>query len=56
MKFTKFIALIAAAATLFAGCEPAEPQGPVSAEAVLRVVKNVMENAAEIKAENELTI
>lgn len=43
MKFTKFIALFAAAATIFAGCEPVEPQGPVSAEAVLRVVKNVLE-------------
>ena len=43
MKFTKFIALFAAAATIFAGCEPVQQEGPVSAEAVLRVVKNVLE-------------
>ena len=43
MKFTKFIALIVAAATLFAGCEPTPQEGPVSAEAKLSVVKNVLE-------------
>ena len=43
MKFTKFIALFAAAATLFAGCEPTPQEGPVSAEAKLSVVKNVLE-------------
>ena len=43
MKFTKFIALIAAAATIVAGCEPTQPEGPVSAEAKLSVVKNVLE-------------
>ena len=43
MKFTKFIALIAAAATLFAGCEPTPQEDPVSAVAKLSVVKNVLE-------------
>ena len=43
MKFTKIIALFAAAATIVAGCEPVQPEGPVSAEAKLSVVKNVLE-------------
>ena len=43
MKFTKFIALIVAASTLFAGCEPTPQEDPVSAVAKLSVVKNVLE-------------
>ncbi|MBO5901058.1 MAG: Omp28-related outer membrane protein [Alistipes sp.] len=43
MKFTKFIALIAAAATLFAGCEPTPQEDPVSADAKLSVLKSVLE-------------
>ena len=43
MKFTKFIALIVAAATIVAGCEPTPQEDPVSAVAKLSVVKNVLE-------------
>ena len=43
MKISKFIALIAAAATIVAGCEPSQQEEPVSADAKLSVAETVLE-------------
>ena len=43
MKFSRFIALIAAAATIVAGCEPTPQEEPASAEVKLSVAETILE-------------
>ena len=43
MKFSRFIALIAAAATIVAGCEPTPQEEPASAEVKLSVAEAILE-------------